>query len=105
MKDIKKQIEIALASIEHIEKINAPDFFETRLLARMQNELIAEKNKFIQIKKPVWIIASLCILLFMNIYLVGSNKTKIVSKNRHEESATIQSFANDYQLDENTSNY
>ena len=105
MKDIKKQIEQALASIENIEKISAPDFFETRLLARMQNELVVEKSKFIQIKKPVWIIASLCVLLFMNIYLMDSNKTKVVSKNRHDEPATIQSFANDYELDENTSNY
>ena len=105
MKDIDIKIQQTLESIENIGQASVPDFFETRLRARMEKQFIAKKASWIQIQKPVWIIASLTTLLFINIYLLGSERKNIAVKSRHEEPANIGSFANDYQLDNNTSQY
>ena len=105
MKNIQFQIEKTLESIENIEKIDAPFFFETRLMARMENQLLPSAFNLLQIKKPFWVISSLSILLSINIYLIGFNKTETIAKHTHQQSSTIENFANDYHLNTNSSEY
>jgi len=105
MKDIDIKINQALESIEKIEQASVPNFFEARLRAKMEQRFIADKTSWIQIKKPVWIVASLVALLLINIYLLGSETKTSIAKKHSEEPANIESFANDYQLNSNASQY
>jgi len=105
MKDIQMQIEKTLESIDNIEKINAPSFFETRLIARMEKQLLPSNINWLQFNKPVWVIASLTILLLINIYLIGYSKTETIAKHNHLQPSNLESFANDYHLNTHSSEY
>ncbi len=105
MKSIDIKIEQALESVENIEQANAPDFFETRLRAKMEKRFLVEKTNWMRIQKPVWIMASLIALLLMNVYLLSSERKIGGAKRNSVEPANIEGFAKDYQLNENTSQY
>ncbi len=49
---IKKEVEQALSSIDNLAQAKAPDFFYTRLEARMEQQLVADQT-------PLWWIANL----------------------------------------------
>lgn len=107
MNSIDIRIDETLASINEIRRVEAPNFFETRLLARMRNELVITKNSWWHIKQPVFVTASLLLLLCLNIYLVGSKNERLstASVSPKNTSTTIENFANEYQLNSNFSNY
>ena len=107
MNSVDIKIDETLASIDKIKRVDAPYFFETRLLARMQNELVTTKNNWWHIKQPIFVTASLILLLCLNVYLVEFKNERLptASTSPKNTSITIENFANEYQLNSNFSNY
>ena len=71
-KNIEHKIYQAFKSLDQIERAAAPPFFFTRLEARMQKEKNACENIFHFFTNPVWAFGSLCVLLFLNIYIISA---------------------------------
>lgn len=106
MGNIETQINKTLESIDNIQQAEAPHFFETRLRAKMQKQLLTANSSWFSIKKPVWAIASLIVFLCVNVLMLSYNKTEtIVAKHQQEQTPTIETFANDYQLLNSSSQY
>jgi hypothetical protein len=91
-----------LNSLDGLKKATAPDFFYTRLTGRMQREQPLQQKQFEL--RPVLITVSLSVVLLLNIFaLVQLNtpaeiKQTAPSVTSTGEGATIQSFANAYNL-------
>lgn len=52
--------------MDRIERVNAPDFFYTRLQARMEAEVLGQSNKFFWIGNLKLSIAVMALVLIMN---------------------------------------
>jgi hypothetical protein len=96
--DYNKKADEILNSIENIQKAVAPDFFYTRLRARMEkeSEVIAARP---WILRPVYTFAALVIVLLVNAFvLFKENSTK-------QTTSTVdpmQSIAAEYNLNDNS---
>ena len=86
-----------LNSLGGLQKAAAPDFFYTRLIGRMQNEMEPVKKPFFLLR-PAFITTALLLVLIVNIVsLTQLNKQKApVSSNKP---ATIESFAKAYNME------
>jgi len=101
--DINNKIEETLSSLDNIGQANAPNFFETRLRAKMEKTLLIHKNSY-NLKKPIWAVALLTTLLFFNVYAIKLT-SKPVNKQNIQNQTNIQGFIIDYQLNTNSSQY
>lgn len=100
-KDINKLIEETLESFDKIQRAEPPPFFETRLKARMEKELLGKRMSNSFIAKPVWVLTVLATLFILNITVL--NNTKYLVEELAETSVTsVQGFAQEYNLDTNT---
>jgi len=92
-----------LNSLNGLKKAEAPDFFYTRLMGRMQHEMEPVKRPFFQLR-PIWVTSALVLLLVVNVFSVMQlNKPSGKIKTRPtENSATIESFAQAYNLNTTT---
>lgn len=102
-KNINTKTEDILNSLDGVKQASPPDFFYTRLMARM------EKNKSLLLpaKKvfyPVYILAVLIIVVLINgaIIYTGTGKNSTVTDNDSEQ---LQSFAAEYNLGDVSSIY
>jgi len=91
-----EQLENDLAVFSNMEVVNAPDFFYTRLSARMEKDSISNELRFTI--KPILIICALALFLFMNSLLLKED-TNIVKTNPNQN---IEALAAAY--DQNISN-
>lgn len=90
--------EEVLNSLDGIQRATTPDFFYTRLKARMEKgyEPVAQKP---WIFKPVYAVAALLLVLIINAAVIFKNsETKSGSSNPEIES--LQSIAAEYNLNE-----
>lgn len=71
--DIEKKIVDALNSIDHLERASMPPYFFTRLEARMQKGQTFWEKATIFLTKPVVAFGSICVILFLNIYVISSS--------------------------------
>jgi hypothetical protein len=86
-----------LQSIEGIQRAEAPAFFYTRLMGRMQEPVTAGA---VWLKRPVFAFATLLLLLVLNITAV----THFLKKETPAVQQTgIQGFASEYGLDGSSS--
>ena len=88
-----------LTGLDGLHKAAAPDFFYTRLIARMQKESLSEKRAFF-IFSPAFITVSLFILFVLNIVSISRfDKRPELNDTLHiEKPATIETFAEAYEL-------
>ena len=96
----EQRVDRILESLDGLQKAAAPDFFYTRLTARMENEIeVKRKPRFVL--KPAFVTAALSIVLVLNIiFLTQGNKQQASSANgQSKEPATIESFAKTYNFD------
>lgn len=93
-KNINKKIDDALESINNIPRVSAPDYFFTRLEARMLRDKNTWETISSFITRPVVAIASVCIILMVNFYT-------IISTTR-QEPTTVQQNVELAALDEYT---
>ncbi len=89
-----------LNSLDGIKKAAAPDFFYTRLIGRMQQQL--PEREAGRMFKPAVLILSLSFLLLLNIVVLtkGRNQSDPGKVQPGNDGATIQSFMKDYNFTE-----
>jgi hypothetical protein len=92
-----EEMERILGSLNGMQRAGAPDFFYTRLLAKM--EPAAEKKAFFMLR-PAFITAVLSVFLIINVFsLLNINKTeKADMAIQQQKQPTIESFAKAYNL-------
>jgi hypothetical protein len=88
-----KNQEKILQSLDKIERAGAPGFFNTRLMARMQMEVLPGQQSFFMLR-PAFITISLLLVLVFNIYTVAKNAKHSTIDNIHQSG--IESFAAEY---------
>lgn len=101
-----ENIEQIINSFEAIEKASPSAFFYSKLIHKMQKTELKNKSSFIFQFKPLFVIASLFLLVIMNAFMLikqtnYSHKTvtsKVISAN------SSYNFSEDYQLN-TTTNY
>lgn len=93
-----KNTDKILNSFDNIRRIPAPDFFYTRLKARMEKkrEVPGYKRKLLQ---PVFLVSGLVILLLVNVFiLIKSTNSKMETRN--PDSDNMQILAAEYNANE-----
>lgn len=101
-KNLHNKMEETLSSLDGIQRATAPDFFYTRLNARMEKELTTPA--WIPFGKPVWLIATLLIFLVLNTMMIKQTKLSKTNGTVSNTGSNLQSFAAEYELS-NTVNY
>ncbi len=101
-KNLHNKIEESLSSLDGVQRAAAPDFFYTRLSARMEKELTTPT--WIPFGKPVWLIATLLVFLVLNTMMIKQTKLSKSSGSDANSGSSLQSFATEYELS-NTVNY
>lgn len=62
-----------LNSLDKIEKVKAPDFFQTRLMARLEKEMQLQQMPVWQrVLKPLPVLALVSCLVVLNLYTLGN---------------------------------
>lgn len=91
-----------LSSLDGSKRATAPDFFYTRLRARLEREL-TKNVKRDWILKPVYIVTTLLLVISINVFvfLKGDNETTTADNNESVQ----QSIAAEYSLNDNNSVY
>ena len=93
----QERVERIMKSLGGMQPAVAPDFFYTRLRAKMQPQ---EEKKIFFLLRPAFITAALSLFLIVNVFsLITINKepTQPVSF-QNDKPATIESFAKAYGL-------
>ena len=96
--DYNKKADEILSSLDNIQKAVAPDFFYTRLRARMEKESEVPATRS-WILRPVYTFAALVIVLLVNAFVLfkenGANQTTTTVD-------PMQSIAAEYNLNDNS---
>ncbi|MGQ0738108.1 MAG: LysM peptidoglycan-binding domain-containing protein [Bacteroidota bacterium] len=102
--DKNKKTEEILSSLDGLKKATAPDFFYTRLKARMEKETLPVDPKPGRVLRPVFALTALVAVLLINaaVIFTKSNAGETISVNEGE---TLQSIAADYNLNDVSSIY
>lgn len=103
---IEEKINSTLSSIDSISRAEAPSFFETRLKARMEKELLPDTLSWYGFAtKPMFAIAMLAVFIALNFATINSlQKDKATTSNElgSTNEASVQSFAQEYNLSVST---
>ncbi|HEY6063675.1 MAG TPA: hypothetical protein VIV35_08710 [Chitinophagaceae bacterium] len=103
------RIEEVLSSLDGSKRAAAPDFFYTRLRARMlarheggESGLVNNNSRHWQLR-PVYIISALLLVIFINVFvfLRGQHETTTADNNESVQ----QSIAAEYSLNDNNTVY
>ena len=88
-----------LNSLTGVQKVAAPDFFYTRLLGRMQNEMEPKRKSFLLLR-PAFVTAALFAVLVINIFSIMQfdKAPQHKSTSPSAKPATLESFADAYNL-------
>ena len=86
----KEQFEHEINIISNLKEVGAPNFFYTRLKARMEKEKLS--NEIVYPLKPILVICALTLFLFINSLLL-INDSNIVNTNSSQE---MEAFAASY---------
>ena len=85
-----EQFEQDLNIVSNLKEVSAPDFFYTRLKARMEKE--AKLEQFEGPLKPIAVICILTLFLFINSLIMEKESTVIQSSSNQD----IEAFAASY---------
>src|SRR5689334_544202 len=103
-KQASNKINEILNSLDGIKKIQAPDFFYTRLRAKMLARRIGGETsppvKQHRILRPVYVIAFLAVLIAFNLLSLLKNNSE-ESSIQTNESENSQTIASAYHFDDN----
>jgi hypothetical protein len=92
--NINKKIEDILSSLDGSQRALAPDFFYTRLKARMEKGLIPQRSRVL---RPAYVLGLLILILGINaaVLLKGEEASNVA------DTETSQSIAAEYSLNDN----
>jgi hypothetical protein len=99
--DKNKKIEDILSSADHCNRAGAPDFFYTRLKARMEKEHGAIPERSSWILKPAYAMAAVIAVLILNAFILLGKNDKNPIQVASSDTDTFQSLAADYRLNDN----
>lgn len=99
MKKENDKVEQILGSIDHVERAAAPEFFYTRLQARMEREAETVVTRP-WLLRPAYALTALFVILLINAFVLmkGNNNTDSITNT----SDTMQSIAAEYNLNDNS---
>lgn len=93
-----RKIDDILSSLDGAGKATAPDFFYTRLKARMEKEMLAPAASKRRVLQPAFAFVALFIILLVNAVVIlggGTNKETVSTE------PDMQAFASEYRLSDN----
>lgn len=94
-----KKIEDILSSLDTTKRATAPDFFYTRLKAKMEKELTSEPSRPWALR-PAFAFAALILVLIINAAVIFlGNKTDTLSS--ADNTDITQSIASEYRINSN----
>jgi hypothetical protein len=100
MYDMRKEgtnnIEQILESLDGVERASAPDFFYTRLLARMQNETFEPKRTAF-LPRPALAFTAMLVILLVNIFVVFQNRGNN-TETSNTDTDSVQMLASEYSI-------
>ena len=97
------KIEQILQSLDANQRAAAPDFFYTRLKARMEREFSDGKKNKAWILRPAYALVVLVMVLVLNaLVILKGSETPDLNNNDTE---TVQSIAAEYSLNDNNTLY
>lgn len=100
-----RKIDEILNSLDGVKKAEAPDFFYTRLLAKMEKGLPGS-NAQTWILKPVYAIAVIVLVLVVNAVVFFNNRDEESTNDMVSDNETQQqSIVSEYSLADNNSIY
>ncbi|MCX6317252.1 MAG: hypothetical protein NTW29_08170 [Bacteroidetes bacterium] len=99
--DKNKKIKDILSSADHCSRAGAPDFFYTRLKARMEKEHGAIPARSSWVVKPVYAMAAVVAVLILNAFILFGKSDKSTIQVNSSDTDTFQSLAADYRLNDN----
>ena len=98
-----KMIDEILNSLDGCSPATAPDFFYTRLKARMEREVAPAARTFWTLR-PAYAFTGMAIILLINVIAVFSQPKEVAEDGMATtESDSFQSFASEYRLNEGNS--
>jgi hypothetical protein len=74
--DIDKKVEETLKSLDGVNQAEPNPFYYTRLKARMEKELLQPKSVWGWTFKPLYVYASLAIVLLINVFTIATINNK-----------------------------
>src|SRR5476651_376312 len=94
---MNEQIEATLSSLDNISRAEAPPYFYTRLLARMEKEKVSTLGQLLQLlNRPAVSISLLTLFLVLNVIAIrGIMSTPKVAQ---ASGTAVQNFASEYNL-------
>ncbi|MBC7875293.1 MAG: hypothetical protein H7Y01_14920 [Ferruginibacter sp.] len=106
--DQNKKIEDILGSLDGSQRATVPDFFYTRLQARMLAQLDGGKVPALKkswILRPAYALAVLAGVLVINAAVILKGNTTENGVTNSNDTETLQSIAAEYSLNDNNSVY
>ena len=99
----ENRTEEILNSFDGIESADVPSYFYTRLIGRMQHELLEKKEPFLLLR-PAFLTASLSAVLIINIIFLFqfNGQQRTLPSKQSTNDPTIESFADAYDLNTTT---
>ena len=99
--DKNKKLEEILGSLDQVERAPMPDFFYTRLKARMESlhEVKAVPARRSLVFRPVFALTALAAILVINAYVIFQKDNPAETNPTDVES--VQSIAAEYSLNDN----
>jgi hypothetical protein len=98
-KDQPPRIEDILGSLAQTPRAAAPDFFYTRLKARMESALVAKPRKSVFLR-PVYILGALLLVLAVNAAVILKGNTSNI-ETASSDADIMQSIASEYRINTN----
>ena len=93
-----------LNSLDGCERASVPDFFYTRLKARMEKEMVAPARR--PLLRPAYVLAGLILILFINVAVVWMSGDQTEPATASAETETSQqTLASEYSLNDNYLTY
>jgi hypothetical protein len=93
-----KKIEEILGSLDGVNRAPAPDFFYTRLKARMEKEFLPVSRP-VQKLRPAYAFIALFLILFVNAAVILKNN--MTSTDNNSDTDISQSIAAEYKINSN----
>lgn len=96
-----RKTEDLLNSLDGVKKVQAPDFFYTRLKARMEREADSPVRKPRWFLRPAYVVASLVVILAVNTFVLLNNRGSETTTVADDTETAQQTIAGDFSLADN----
>jgi hypothetical protein len=94
------RVEETLNSLDGCKRATAPDFFYTRLRARMERELTSKSKSRNWVLRPVYIVSALFLVLALNVFVLLSGQDETTTTTADNNESFQQSMASEYNLND-----